>query len=56
MRVAFLTALFPVLSEMPFLNQIVGLSSAATRSTSTPTARSRAVPSIPTSSGSVCRR
>jgi colanic acid/amylovoran biosynthesis glycosyltransferase len=25
MRVAFLTALFPVLSEIPFLNQIVGL-------------------------------
>ena len=25
MRVAWLTALFPVLSEIPFLNQIVGL-------------------------------
>src|SRR5918994_3348528 len=25
MRLAFLTALFPVLSDIPFLNQIVGL-------------------------------
>src|ERR671910_3569678 len=25
MRVAFLTALFPVLSDIPFMNQIVGL-------------------------------